>query len=60
MDDESRLIEPLHQTDWMFQFDNQLPVPLDKPIFIERHEFHRLIKGTGSLTIKITKNAKRA
>ena len=60
MDDEDRLIEPLHETNWMFQLEDQLPVPLNQPIFIKRHQWHRLIKGKGSLTLKITKNAKRA
>jgi hypothetical protein len=60
MDDEDRLIRPTHKTNWQFQFENELPVPLDKPIFIKRHQWHRLIKGTGSLTLKITKHAKRA
>ena len=58
MDDENRIIRPLHKTDWLFQLEDQLPVPLDGPIFIERHQWHRLIKGTGSLTLKITKNAR--
>ena len=58
MDDEDRIIRPLHKTDWLFQLEDQLPVPLDGPIFIKRHQWHRLIKGTGSLTLKITKNAR--
>lgn len=57
MDDEDRVVEALHETDWMFQLEDQLPVPLNKPIFIKRHQWHRLIKGKGSLTVKITKNA---
>ena len=60
MDDEDRLVEPLHGNDWFFQMEDQLPVPLNKPIFIKKHTWHRLIKGTGSLTVKITKHAKRA
>lgn len=58
MDNEDRLIEPLHETDWMFQFEDELPVPLNKSIFIKKHQWHRLIKGNGSLVVKITKNAR--
>jgi hypothetical protein len=60
MDDEDRLIEPLGPNNWQFQMENELPVPLNKPIFIKRHQWHRLIKGDGSLMVSITKNAKRA
>ena len=58
MDDEDRTITVLNNDTWQFQFENQLPVPLNGPIFIKRHQWHRLIKGTGSLTLKITKNAR--
>lgn len=56
MDDEDRTVICTHNTNWMFQFEDQLPVPLNKPIFIKKHQWHRLIKGTGSLTVKILKN----
>jgi len=54
-DNEDRLIEALHDTDWQIQLDNQLPVLLDKPIFIPKHQYHRVIKGNGKLRIKINK-----
>ena len=60
MDDEDRLIINKHATNWKIQLENQLPVSLDKPIFIERHQWHRLIKGEGPLILKIKKHAKRA
>jgi hypothetical protein len=60
MDDEDRIIIALNQTNWQFQFEDELPVPLNKPIFIKRHQWHRLIKGDGPLMISITKHAKRA
>jgi hypothetical protein len=60
MDDEDRTVEALHDTNWMFQLEDQLPVPLNKPIFIKRHQWHRLIKGDGHLIVHITKHAKRA
>jgi hypothetical protein len=54
-DNEDRLVEALHNTDWQIQLDNQLPVLLDKPIFIPKHQYHRVIKGNGKLRIKINK-----
>ena len=54
-DQEDRIIEPVEPTDWKFQLDNQLPTLIDKPIFIPRYNWHRVIKGTGTLTVKITK-----
>ena len=60
MDDEDRIIQALHKNNWQFQLENQLPVSLDKPIFIKRHQWHRLIKGDDSLMIKVTKYANRA
>jgi len=58
MDDEDRIITVLGKTNWQFQFEDQLPVSLDSPIFIRRHQWHRLIKGDGSLMISISKYAK--
>ena len=58
MDDEDRIITVLEKTNWRFQFEDQLPVPLNKPIFIRRHQWHRLIKGEGPLMISIFKPCK--
>jgi len=58
MDDEDRIITVLGETNWQFQFEDQLPVPLNKPIFIKRHQWHRLIKGDGPLMISIYKHAR--
>ena len=58
MDDEDRIITVLGKTNWQFQFEDQLPVPLDRPIFIKRHQWHRLIKGDGPLMISIFKHAR--
>jgi len=60
MDDEDRIITCQIPTNWQIQLENQLPVPLNMPIFIERHQWHRLIKGEGPLILKIKKHAKRA
>jgi hypothetical protein len=54
-DNEDRLVEALHDTDWQVQLDNELPTSLNKPIFIPRHQYHRVIKGSGKLRVKINK-----
>jgi hypothetical protein len=54
-DDETRHIVSESATDWMIQLDNALPVSLNNTITIPRHDWHRLIKGTGDLTLKIKK-----
>jgi hypothetical protein len=56
-DDETRVIESIEETDWMIQLDNALPSTLNNTTEIPRHEWHRLIKGTGTLKIKIHKAA---
>jgi len=55
MDDEDRTIVAIEETDWLFQFDDELPLSLNSPIFIPRHKIHRVIKGNGNLKIKIIK-----
>jgi len=52
-DDEDRIIEILGKTDWSIQLDNQLPSSLNERIFIKRHQWHRVVKGTGTLKLKI-------
>ena len=55
-DKEDRYIEPIHDTDWEFQLDNDIPRTLQKnKLFIPKETYHRLIKGTGDLTLKIFK-----
>jgi hypothetical protein len=54
-DNEDRLVEIIGETNWKVQLDNQLPTSINKPIFIPRHMWHRTIKGTGNLRIKINK-----
>jgi hypothetical protein len=56
MDAEDRTVESIGETDWLFQFDNELPVPIDCSIFIPKNTIHRVIKGTGSLKIKLIKH----
>ena len=53
-DKEDRWIEPLHFSNWKFQLDNKTPVSISK-IFIPKGTYHRLIKGTGDLKLKVIK-----
>ena len=55
-DEEDRIIELIEETDWLFQFDDELPLSLNSPIFIPQHKIHRVIKGTNNLKIKIAKH----
>jgi hypothetical protein len=52
-DRNDREVEILDPTDWMFQFDNEIPQPLKNKLFIPKDTYHRLIKGTGELNIRI-------
>jgi len=53
-DYEDRIIEPLQETDWKFQYDDNTPETL-KRLFIRRGVYHRLIRGTGDLKLKVIK-----
>ena len=53
-DKEDRIVEAMHDTDWQFQLDNETPEQLSKnKLFIPKETYHRLIKGTGDLVVKI-------
>jgi hypothetical protein len=54
-DEEDRIVEPVGKTDWLFQFDNELPIKIYTQIHIPAGVIHRVIKGTGDLVVKITK-----
>jgi hypothetical protein len=54
-DNEGRTVEALSETDWYIQLENSLPKRFTEKIHIPRHEWHRLIKGSGELIVKITK-----
>lgn len=56
-DEEDRLVVPVSETDWLFQRENELPQKINSPISIKSGEWHRVIKGTGDLIVKIYKNA---
>lgn len=54
-DEEDRWIEALNETDWQFQYDNELPIKMEvgKILFIPKGHIHRVIKGTNVLSVKI-------
>jgi hypothetical protein len=54
-DEEDRIVEPLNENDWQFQFDNELPIKIYTQIKIPAGLIHRVIPGTTDLVIKITK-----
>lgn len=54
-DKEDRIIESLEETDWLFQLDDELPKKIEGRIFIPKEIFHRIIKGSGNLKIKLLK-----
>lgn len=55
-DKEDRIVQALHSTDWKFQIDNDIPRELGtNQLFIPKETYHRLIKGTGNLKVKIIK-----
>ena len=56
IDREDRTIEVIENKDWQVQLDNNLPVLLKETIFIPKETYHRVIKGTGNLKVKITKH----
>jgi len=56
-DNEDRFIVPFNETDWKFQFDNELPQPITmEGIHIPKGVIHRLIKGTTVLRLNIHVN----
>jgi hypothetical protein len=55
-DNENRTVEITGNTDWQIQLEDELPTSLNKPIFIPKHQWHRVIKGHGKLCLKIHKS----
>lgn len=55
-DRNDRVVEILQSEGWKFQMDNELPQTLKRGdiLEIEKNTYHRVIKGTGDLVIKIT------
>ena len=55
-DKEDRVVQAMHATDCKFQLDNDTPQVLsENKLFIPKETYHRLIKGTGNLKVKIFK-----
>jgi hypothetical protein len=54
-DREDRIIESIEPTDWLIQIDDELPKKIEGQILIPMGVYHRLIKGTGDLKIKLQK-----
>lgn len=54
-DKEDRIVEPINETDWLYQIDNELPKSIKGKIFIPKETYHRIIKGSGDLKIKLSK-----
>lgn len=55
-DHEDRIIEPIEISDWLFQFENNLPIQIKSKIYIPKNTYHRIIKvGDDNLKLKIWK-----
>ena len=55
-DDEDRIVELIEETDWLFQFDDELPFSISEtPIHIPKGKYHRVIMGDKDLIVKVTK-----
>ena len=54
-DRKDRYVEIVEGTGWKLQMDNQLPEEMSKGKLyrIPKMEYHRIIKGTGQLVLKI-------
>lgn len=57
-DEQDRLVTPTYDTDWQFQYDNCLPQDMFEGVsfYIKAGTWHRLLKGTGSLTLEVIKH----
>lgn len=55
-DEEDRIVELIEETDWLFQFDDELPFQINEaPIHIPKGKYHRVIAGEKDLIVKVTK-----
>lgn len=52
-DRNDREVKVLESTDWEFQLEDSIPQQLKDTIFIPKETYHRLIKGTGNLNVRI-------
>jgi alkylated DNA nucleotide flippase Atl1 len=56
---EDRVVKSVETTDWQVQLEDQLPVSLNEWIEIPAGSWHRVIKGSGELRVKILINNKK-
>jgi len=58
VDEHDRVIVPLENSGWKLQFENKLPIDLEKgkQYIIPKESWHRVIKGKDNLTIIIREN----
>ena len=55
-DGEDRIVELIDETDWSFQFDDELPFTINEtPIHKPKGKYHRVIMGEKDLIVKVTK-----
>jgi len=56
-DNEDREITFLHNSDWKFQMDDKLPINIYEGLIltIPEGEYHRIIKGSGDLKVRVKK-----
>jgi hypothetical protein len=55
-DKEDRYVQSINYSDWKLQLDNTIPVEFgNSKLFIPKETYHRLIKGTGDITLKVWK-----
>lgn len=54
-DKEDRIVESVGDTNWEIQLDNELPKSLTETIYIPKETYHRVIKGSGELIVKVKK-----
>ena len=54
-DNKDRIVTVVDGTGWQFQFDNEIPIQLNRSdvINIPKHTYHRLIVGLTELKLKI-------
>ena len=55
-DKEDRIVESIGDTDWMVQLGNGIPTPLTEKVSIPKNTYHRVIKGSGELKVRIKKS----
>ena len=57
-DRKNRTVKIIECNGWKFQQDNKLPIELHAgdTLHIKAKEYHRIIKGSGSLVVEITEH----